>query len=154
VPDVEEGLRAIARKLKPGAPLLLYLYYNFENRPSWFRALWSVSNLVRRFVSRTPFRSRVLISHSIAMFVYFPVARFGALLDRLGRLPSAWPLRMYRHASFYTMRTDALDRFGTRIEHRFSRDEIIGLLRRCGLENPVFSDGPIYWCVCARRTLD
>ena len=35
------------RKLKPGAPFLVYLYYDFENRPAWFRWLWRASELGR-----------------------------------------------------------------------------------------------------------
>src|SRR4051812_7451794 len=33
VPDTRAALRTCVSKLKPGAPLLLYLYYDFENRP-------------------------------------------------------------------------------------------------------------------------
>ena len=27
--------------------MLLYLYYNFENRPRWFKLLWGISNILR-----------------------------------------------------------------------------------------------------------
>ena len=54
VPDTAAAVRSVAAKLKPGAPLLLYLYYNFENRPAWFRALWRTAELVRAAVSRSP----------------------------------------------------------------------------------------------------
>src|SRR5690606_14689030 len=37
VPEPAAAIRACVRKLKPGAPLLLYLYYALENRPKWFR---------------------------------------------------------------------------------------------------------------------
>jgi SAM-dependent methyltransferase len=33
VPDTEAGLRACVKKLKSGAPFLVYLYYAFDNRP-------------------------------------------------------------------------------------------------------------------------
>ena len=46
------------------------------------------------------------------------------LCERLGCDVSGWPLSAYRALSFYSMRTDALDRFGTRIEHRMTRSEI------------------------------
>jgi ubiquinone/menaquinone biosynthesis C-methylase UbiE len=39
IPDTAEGLRACVRKIKPGAPFLVYLYYAFDNRPAWFRAV-------------------------------------------------------------------------------------------------------------------
>ena len=37
VPDTQKGILECVRKLKPGAPFLLYLYYAFDNRPWWFR---------------------------------------------------------------------------------------------------------------------
>ena len=45
------------------------------------------------------------------------------------------------------MRTDALDRFGTRIEKRFSKKQIIKILKNSNFENINFSDdAPYYWC--------
>jgi SAM-dependent methyltransferase len=151
IPNSEQALAAIVAKLKPGASLLLYLYYNFENRPLWFRLLWRVSDLLRRALSRMPFALRAFASEVIAVVVYYPFARTAALLERIGRLSPAWPLAIYRHSSFYTMRTDALDRFGTRLERRFSRAEIRSMLDRAGLEKTVFSEQAPYWCVCAQR---
>ena len=58
VPDTAQGLRDCVRKLKPGAPFLVYLYYAFDNRPAWFRGVWRVSDFVRRGVSRMPARAR------------------------------------------------------------------------------------------------
>jgi ubiquinone/menaquinone biosynthesis C-methylase UbiE len=51
VADREGALRAAVRALKPGAPLLIYLYYAFDNRPRWFRALWRLSDVARRLIS-------------------------------------------------------------------------------------------------------
>ena len=67
VPDTGAAIRAIADKLKPGAPLLLYLYYAFDNQPPWYRALWSISNGVRVVVSRLPHFLRLIISQAIAV---------------------------------------------------------------------------------------
>ena len=35
--DTQAGMAACVRKLKPGAPFLVYIYYALENRPIWFR---------------------------------------------------------------------------------------------------------------------
>ena len=43
VPNTEQAIRSCAELLKPGAPLLLYLYYAFENRPWWFRTIWRLT---------------------------------------------------------------------------------------------------------------
>ncbi len=40
VPDTEAAIAAIADKLKPNAPFLVYLYYALDNRPIWYRLLW------------------------------------------------------------------------------------------------------------------
>lgn len=151
VPDPAKGIARCSQKLKPGAPLLLYLYYRFDNRPSWFVALWRVSDLVRRGVSRLPHRHKVVVTGIVATFVYWPLARLARLVDRFGLDVDALPLSIYRNRSFYSMRTDALDRLGTRLEHRFTRPEITQMMIDAGLTDVVFSENAPYWCVVGYR---
>ncbi|HAD88197.1 MAG TPA: SAM-dependent methyltransferase [Rhodospirillaceae bacterium] len=151
VPDPQAGLQAIARKLKPGAPFLVYLYYAFDNRPWHYRALWRASDMVRRALSRWPFFLRLAASKVIAATVYWPLARTGRLLAGLGRLPANWPLAYYRDKSFYTMCTNALDRFGTRLEQRFTRDDIRRMLGRAGFGEVHFSDRAPYWSAITHK---
>lgn len=146
VPDTAEGIRACARKLKPGAPFLLYLYYAFDNRPWWFRAIWRISDVGRRVISALPFWIRSRITDVIAALVYWPLARLARALEKLGVPVEAIPLSSYRHRSFYVMRTDALDRFGTRLEQRFTRNRIKEMLESAGFGEVVFRDGTPYWC--------
>ncbi|MFM7315738.1 MAG: class I SAM-dependent methyltransferase, partial [bacterium] len=47
VPDTASGLANCVRKLKAGAPFLVYLYYAFDNRPLWFSVLWKMSDIFR-----------------------------------------------------------------------------------------------------------
>jgi hypothetical protein len=61
------------------------------------------------------------------------------------------PLSFYRDRSFYTMRTDAFDRFSTRLEQRFTAAEIRSMMEAAGLVDVVLSDGPPYWCAVGRR---
>ena len=49
------------------------------------------------------------------------------------------------------MRTDALDRFGTRLEQRFTRSEIEEMMRKAGLERIEFSSDLPYWCAVGFR---
>ncbi len=151
MPDTEAALAAIASTLKPGAPFLAYIYYALENRPAWFRALWRASNVIRRQVSNLPHGARFAASQALAGAVYWPIARTGRALDSLGLMPAAWPLSYYRNRSFYTMRTDALDRFGTRLEKRFTKDETRGMLERSGFSDIVFSERQPHWTVLARK---
>ena len=80
VPDTLAGIKACVRKVKPGAPFLVYLYYRFDNRPLWFRSLWAASNAGRQVVSRLPHSARFAVSQAIAAGVYFPLARTGKIL--------------------------------------------------------------------------
>jgi ubiquinone/menaquinone biosynthesis C-methylase UbiE len=139
IPDTEAGMQNCVTKLKPGAPFLVYLYYNFDNRPAWFRAVWRASDAIRQIVCRLPHSARYVLSQVLAAFVYFPLARTALIAERLGAGVAHFPLSQYRNNSFYVMRNDALDRFGTRLERRFSQAQIAQMMQRCGLENITFS---------------
>jgi ubiquinone/menaquinone biosynthesis C-methylase UbiE len=146
VPDTEAAIAAIADKLKPDAPFLVYLYYALDNRPVWYRLLWRVTDLARIVVSRLPHPVRLMISQIVAALIYWPLARLGRFVSRRGRSASALPLSYYADKSFYVMRTDAYDRFCTRLEKRFRRGEIEHMLARTGFKNVTFSDKQPFWC--------
>lgn len=145
VPDTSEGLKACVKKLKKGSPFLLYLYYAFDNKPTWFRWLWLLSELLRKIISRLPYPLRFMISQFIAFVVYWPIARFAVVLEKLGMSVTSVPLSYYRDKSTYIMRTDALDRFGTRLEQRFTKAEIESMMLNAGLERIVFSEDQPFW---------
>jgi ubiquinone/menaquinone biosynthesis C-methylase UbiE len=151
VPDTQRAIQAIARKLKPGAPFLVYLYYAFDNRPAWYRGLWRLSNVLRVFLSRSPAPLRYAASQVIAAVVYWPLARLARLLDAVGILPRTIPLSYYRDRSFYVMRTDAYDQFCTVLEKRFTRQEVETMLDAAGFENIAFSNRVPFWCAVGRR---
>lgn len=152
VPDTRQGISAAVAKLKPGAPLLLYLYYALENRPSWYRALWRASDILRRSVSSLPDRARVATADVLAGAVYWPLARAARVAERL-RLPAErLPLYAYRASSFYSMRTDALDRLGTQLEQRFTATQIQQMMEQAGLERIEFSPDPPYWCAVGYKS--
>jgi hypothetical protein len=146
VPDTAAAIRAIAAKLKPGAPFLIYLYYALDNRPWWYRAIWRLSNIGRIFISSLPPRLRLFLSQIIAALIYWPLARFAALVERAGFSPSFIPLAFYRHRTFYVMRTDAYDRFCTKLEQRFTRRQTEQMLKASGFDQIRFSEQEPYWC--------
>lgn len=151
VPDTAGAVASAVRALKPGGPLLLYLYYALENRPPWYRALWRTSDRARRAIAALPHRPKLACTTAIAAAVYLPLARVARVLERRGKDVEELPLAFYRHRSFRTIRTDAYDRFGTRLEQRFTADEIRAMMARAGLENIVFSTEPPFWCAIGRR---
>ena len=87
-----------------------------------------------------------MASQGLAIFVYFPLARLSRELEARGVSVQNIPLSSYGKKSFYTMRTDALDRFGTRLEHRFTKQQIVQMMENAGLTNIRFGDQSPYWC--------
>ena len=150
VPDTQLGITECARKLKPGAPFLIYLYYAFDNRPLWFRVIWRFSDLGRRVISNLPFAIRSPLCDLLAALMYWPLARISRRLEKSGWNVDHFPLSSYRSRSFYAMRTDALDRFGTRIERRFTREQIEQMMAAAGFERIAFSESPC-WCAIGYR---
>ena len=154
IPDTQAALTACVSKLKSGAPFLLYLYYAFDNRPVWFRMLWQVSDWIRRVVSRMPHVLRYVMSQLIAALVYWPLAQSAKLAENMGLNVNNFPLAPYRQWGFYVMRTDALDRFGTRLEQRFTKLEIKKMMEYAGLENIKFSEETPFWTVVGYAKAD
>ncbi len=146
VPDTQAAICSIAKLLKPGAPLLVYLYHSMDDKPSWFRAIWFASDLIRKYVSRQPRIIKYSMCEVIALIVYFPFARTALLLKRFGLLPKLWPLAYYSDKEYYVMRTDALDRFGTRLEQRYTRGQVYEMLYASGIRNIRFSENAPFWC--------
>jgi SAM-dependent methyltransferase len=147
VPDTAEAVATCAQLLKPGAPLLLFLYYDFDNRLLWFRALWRLSDLGRQIICKLPALPKQVVTDVIAGLVYWPLANLSRLLECCGLRVTGLPLSYYRHHSFYTMRTDARDRFGTPLEQRFSRAQIREMCTAAGLVDLRFSPRAPFWCV-------
>jgi SAM-dependent methyltransferase len=146
VPNTAAAIRSCAELLKPGAPFLLYLYYAFDNRPFWFRAIWRLSDLTRQLIHPLPPPLKHLVTDVIAALVYWPLARLSRLMNMLGLKVTNVPLSFYRDYSFYTMRTDARDRFGTPLEQRFTRAQIEKMMLDAGLTDIRFSESTPYWC--------
>jgi SAM-dependent methyltransferase len=151
VPNTQAALADCVRKLKPGAPFLVYLYYKLDDRPAWFRAIWRATDMVRRGIATLPFPLRKAATTGIAAAVYWPLARGARLAEKLGGDVSNVPRSPYRRRSFYSMRTDALDRFGTRLEQRFSRPEIEAMMLAAGLDAVRFSEEAPFWVACGKK---
>ncbi len=148
IPDTAAALRSCVDLLKPGAPFLLYLYYAFDNRPLAFRMTWKASELGRQVICRLPSRAKRLITDCLAGLVYWPLARLSLLLEKGGFGVGNIPLSYYRNHSFYTMRTDSRDRFGTPLEQRFTRQQIADMMQAAGLQEITFSESAPFWCAC------
>ena len=154
VPDTRSALIRCVNFVKIGSPFLLYFYYNFDNRPKWYYILWKVSDFMRKFISKLPHWLRYFVSQVIAATVYWPLSRLAKLADRIGIPSDNFPLSFYKDLSFYTMQTDALDRFGTRLEQRFSKAAIAEMMAEAGLSQIEFSPKAPYWCAVGIKVCD
>jgi hypothetical protein len=101
---------------------------------------------MRRFVAGLPTGLKDLLCDALALVVYCPMARLARIAERLGGDVSNFPLAMYRTRSFYTMRTDSRDRFGTPLERRFTAGEIPEMMEAAGLERVQLSESEPFWC--------
>jgi 2-polyprenyl-3-methyl-5-hydroxy-6-metoxy-1,4-benzoquinol methylase len=147
VTNAEESLKNCVKKLKRGSPFLLYLYYKFDNRSFAFKSIWVLSNVLRFFICKLPFFLKKLITDLIAAIIYWPISRIAKLINFLGLDDSSVPLSFYKNSSFYTMRTDSLDRFGTKLEKRYTKESMELLMSKCGLEDIKFSETEPFWVV-------
>jgi len=146
VPDTQKGINDCVRKLKPGAPFLMYLYYAFDNRSAWYQLTWQLSDMLRRLICQLPFAVKLAICDCIAALAYWPTARFAKMCDLFHLSVSRLPLAAYRDRSFVFMRNDSLDRFGTKLEKRFTKGQIAEMMKGAGLVDIKFNDYEPFWC--------
>jgi ubiquinone/menaquinone biosynthesis C-methylase UbiE len=153
IPDTQQAMTDCVKKIKKGGYFYVYLYYNLEKRGKIFTSLFKLSDLVRNFVSKFPGGLKKLICDIIAVIIYMPIillVRFFCLIG-LNKIAKEIPLSAYYNKSFFIIRNDALDRFGTRLEQRFSAKQVIEMMENAGLTNIVLSPGIPYYHAIGRK---
>ena len=147
IPDTGMAIKDVSRSIKPGGLFLCYLYYDLENKPMYYKVIFHGVNFVRKVISSLPQRFRRLCTTTIAVLVYWPLARLSQVLQKLGRDTSNFPLHHYANMPFVMLANDALDRFGTSLEQRFSKSQITEMLQAAdfNLSTLVFSDFEPFW---------
>ena len=153
IPDTALAIKDVTRSIKPGGLFLCYLYYSLENKPTYYRLIFKGVNLVRRVISASPQRVRRLSATIIAGLVYWPLARLSKVLSKLGRNTSNLPLHHYADMPFVMLANDALDRFGTSLEQRFSKAEITEMLRAADFDLTTlkFSEIEPFWTFAVNK---
>lgn len=137
-------LRA-TRSLRRYSPLLLiYLYYDLENRPLHFRLLWRVSDWGRRLFCLVRWeRARMFLSWLITVTVYVPFVYLGKILSTVG-LDHLVPIyEGHKADTWRRICQDCYDRFFTPIEQRVSRDQIYTL--KDTFSEVIVDDDAPYW---------
>jgi len=150
IPNTKKALIDCVKKVKRKGYFFVYLYYNLDRRGPFYKSLFQVSNLLRKGVSKLPGKIKHFVCDVLAIIFYMPFILLGRFFNFLGfkDLAKRMPLHGYQNRSFFMIRNDALDRFGTRLEQRFSAKEIIEMMQNAGLTNIVISNGiPFYHAV-------
>lgn len=154
VPDTKEAVKKCVQKVKHNGHILLYLYYNLENRGAAFKTLFYLSNSIRWMVSKLPSVIKIAVCNLLAVLFYLPFVALAKLLSAAGvsaTVVSKIPLSWYADKSFHIIRNDSLDRFGTPLEQRFSKQQITDMLEYAGCTNIVFADNAPFWRVIAQK---
>lgn len=143
-------LREISNIKKYAPHLLIYLYYNLDNRPWYFRSALTLITGIRLTVSRIRNKTfRKVFSMTTACLLYMPLIALGHVLNII-QLGKYIPLyEAYKHASMKRMEQDVYDRFFTRIEQRVSRKDIMELQKEFS-EVRISPRAPYYHFVCKR----
>ena len=153
IPDTGLAIKDVSNKIKSGGVFLCYLYYKLEDKPLYYQGLFWTSNSLRWVISRLPYALRRFMARIIASLVYFPLARTAELLGKRGKDVSNFPLHHYANMPLVMLQNDALDRFGTRLEQRFSKKEITEMLENAGFELSTlkFSDVEPFWTFSVKK---
>ena len=154
IPNTQKAMSDCVKKIKPNGYFYAYIYYNFDNKSRYYRTLWQLSNYIRLIVSGLPNTLKRIVCNLLALVLYMPfvwVCRMAKKMNISDKLRHKIPLSYYENKSFYIIRNDALDRFGTPLEQRFSQKSIEQMMLNCGLTNMCFSTKTPYWHVVAQK---
>jgi SAM-dependent methyltransferase len=153
IPDTGLAIKEVSLRIKSGGMFLCYLYYNLENKPFYYRLIFRVVNAVRQVISLLPQRIKGIACSSIAAIIYWPLARFSKLMNRIGINTSNIPLHHYANMPFVMLANDALDRFGTSLEQRFSKAEITEMLALADFDVSTlhFSELEPFWTFSVKK---
>lgn len=154
IPDTFKALQACVNKVKRNGYFYTYLYYNLDNRGLLFRSLYKLSNAFRLGISKLPARPKRFVCDVLAAGVYMPFVLSSRLLRFIGvseNFRKKIPLFGYENRSFYVIRNDSLDRFGTPLEQRFTKKQIQQMLEKAGLTEIIFSNNIPYWHAVGKK---
>ena len=153
IPDTSLAIKDVSLKIKPGGMFLCYLYYNLENKPTLYKLIFKGVDVVRKIISGLPQKIKHLVTSGIAAVIYWPLARFSKVMNRFGVNTSNIPLHHYADMPFVMLANDALDRFGTSLEQRFSKAEITDMLRLADFDISTlkFSDIEPFWTFSVKK---
>ena len=153
IPNTQQAMIDCVKKVKRGGYFYTYLYHDISHKGFLTRTAFAISDNLRKVISRMPAGVKKFTCDIIASVVYLPLVSASRFFSRIGMksLAKKIPLADYSNKAFFVMRNDALDRFGTRLEQRFTRKQVEEMMRASGLDEIVISDGTPYWHGVGKR---
>lgn len=147
IPDTLQAMKDCVKKIKPGGYLYVYLYYNLENRSLFYKGMFALAHLVRKIVSSLPSKLKKIVCDILAVTMYMPFVLIGRFFRAIGmkKFAKRIVLSDYQDKSFHIIRNDSLDRFGTKLEQRFSKKEIEYMMNESGIKDVQFSPQSPFW---------
>jgi SAM-dependent methyltransferase len=150
--DPRPGVRALARLVRPGGELRLYVYRTLDDEPWFRRALLGAVSQIRKATTRVPFSALHAFSAMVSA-----VATGAFLLPRRALRRWAWgerltrglPLVHYQDVPFRMLVAEQFDRFSAPLEGRHRREEVESWLRDAGLQVTAVLPG-LGWRAVAR----
>lgn len=153
IPNTQKAMNDCVKKVKKGGYFYVYLYYALDNRGFYFKLLFKLVDSIRKAVSSLSPNLKKIVCDLLALTIYMPIILLGRLINYLGfkKISKLLPLSAYQNKSLFVVRNDALDRFGTKLEQRFSREQIKKMMAEAGLTNIVIPNGPVFWTALGQK---
>jgi SAM-dependent methyltransferase len=153
IPNTALAIKEVSCAIKPGGLFLCYLYYSLENKPLYYKVLFSCVNVIRKITANLPHPFKRIFSEIISVFVYWPLARTSYVLSKFGFNTANFPLHHYAKMPLVMMKNDSLDRFGTSLEQRFTKSQIVDMLKMANfdLDSLQFSNIEPFWTFTVKK---
>jgi SAM-dependent methyltransferase len=126
--DAAAAVREIVRVVKPGGPLLIYVYETFERRPLPWRIALATVNAVRRPISAMSPKNIRRVCAMVAPLVYVSCTIPSRHFPWAARLP--YPAT--QNPTLKSLIPDLYDRFAAPIEERYSERGARELVEQAG----------------------
>ena len=134
LPDPERALKRIAPLAREGEHVHIDLYWVPEH--AWHARALRVVSAVRTITVHLPHRLLhalcIPLAAGLALTVVWPY-RLLRRVPQLRRVAYAFPLKTYADYPFGVLVNDQFDRFSAPLEARYTRPEVLAMLRRAGL---------------------
>ena len=144
--DPARAVREIARTIKPGGTLLIYVYETFERRGRLWRIAIGAVNAVRRPISAMSPRNIRRLCALIAPLVYVTCTIPSRYFSWASRLP--YPAT--QNPTMKSLIPDLYDRFAAPIEERYSEEGARRLVEQAGCRVRAVANAR-GWCVWGEK---